>query len=38
MLIPTGAPLSGLLLDYDVKDKVARIFSPNSYVAEGLSL
>lgn len=37
MLIPTGAPLSGLLLDYDVKDKVARIFSPNSYVAEGLS-
>lgn len=37
MLIPTGAPLSGLLLDYDVKDKVARIFSSNSYVAEGLS-
>ena len=37
MLIPTGAPLSGLLLDYDVKDKVARIFSPNSYVSEGLS-
>lgn len=37
MLIPTGAPLSGLLLDYDVKDPIARIFSPNSYVAEGLS-
>lgn len=37
MLIPTGAPLSGLLLDYDVKDNIARIFSPNSYVAEGLS-
>lgn len=37
MLIPTGAPLSGLLLDYDVKDTFTRIFSPNSYVAEGLS-
>lgn len=37
MLIPTGAPLSGLLLDYEVKDSMARIFSPNSYVAEGLS-
>lgn len=37
MLIPTGAPLSGLLLDYDVKGSMARIFSPNSYVVEGLS-
>lgn len=37
MLIPTGAPLSGLLLDYEQKGDLARIFSPNSYVAEGLS-
>lgn len=37
MLIPTGAPLSGLLLDYQEKDTLSRIFSSNSYVAEGLS-
>ena len=37
MLIPTGSPLSGLLLDYDKKDLYGRIFSSNSYVAEGLS-
>jgi aminobenzoyl-glutamate transport protein len=37
MLIPIGTPLSGLLLDYDQKDLYARIFSPNSFVAEGLS-
>lgn len=37
MLVPTGAPLSGLLLDYQEKDTLSRIFSPNSYVAEGLS-
>ncbi len=37
MLIPTGAPLSGLLLDYEQKDTISRIFSSNSYVSEGLS-
>ena len=37
MLIPFGAPLSGLLLDYSETTFYGRVFSSNSYVIQGLA-
>lgn len=37
MLIPFGAPLSGLLLDYAETTFYGRVFSGNSYVIQGLA-
>jgi aminobenzoyl-glutamate transport protein len=37
MLIPIGTPLSGLLLDYTQKTFYGRVFSPDSYVIQGLA-